>query len=115
MTMTMENQTAVRTHKGTGIASFIIGVTCVTLVMGLIGTVGVMAKSGKLTPELSMIIGLGIISASLIDLIGIGLGIFGTVDRSSKKVYPVLGLILNAAILLLVGGLIFIGLSVKTH
>jgi hypothetical protein len=113
MTMTMDNQTTIRTHKGIGIASFIIGVTCVTLVLGLVGTTGVMAKAGKLTPELSIIIGLGMLSACFVELIGIGLGIFGAVDRSSKKVYPVMGLILNTVILVLFGALVFIGLSLK--
>jgi hypothetical protein len=113
MTMTMDNQTTIRTHKGIGIASFIIGVTCVTLVLALVGTTGVMAKAGKLTPELSIIIGLGMLSACFVELIGIGLGIFGAVDRSSKKVYPVMGLILNTVILVLFGALVFIGLSLK--
>jgi len=31
--------------------------------MALIGTAGVMAKTGKITPEFNMIIGLGMISA----------------------------------------------------
>ena len=113
MTMTMENQTTIRTHKGTGIASFIIGVTCVILIMALIGTAGVMAKTGKLTPEFNVIIGLGMLSACFVDLIGIGLGFFAAMDRSSKKVYPVLGLVLNIVILVLFTALLVIGLSMK--
>lgn len=115
MTMAMENHTTARSHKGTGIASFVVGVSCVTLVMGLIGTAGVMAKSGKLTPEFGMIVGLGIILSFGAELVGLGLGIFGAADRSSKKVYPVLGLILNATILMLVGALIFIGMAARGH
>lgn len=113
MTMTLENQTVVRTHKGTGIASFIIGVTCVVVVVALIGFAGVMTNTGRATPELNMIIGLGMISACFIDLIGIGLGVFGAADRSSKKVYPVLGLTLNALVVALFVALLIIGLSMR--
>jgi hypothetical protein len=113
MTTTMENQATIRTHSGTGIASFVIGVTCVILVMTLIGTAGVMAKTGRMTPELSMIIGLGMISACFVDLIGIVLGFFGAADRSSKKVYSVLGLILNIVVVVLFVALLVIGLSMR--
>ena len=61
-----------------------------------------------------MIIGLAMISACFVDLIGIALGLVGTVDRSSKKVYPVLGLTLNIVILVLFVALVVIGLSMKT-
>src|SRR5437763_16002423 len=101
MSMTMENQASVRGHNGTGITSVIIGVTSVILMLALIGAAGVMSKAGKLTPELTMILGLGMLSACFIDLIGIALGFFGAVDRSAKKVYPVLGLVLNIGILVL--------------
>jgi hypothetical protein len=109
-TMTMENQTAIRTHKGIGIASFIIGVTCIVTVVALIGFAGVMISTGRVTPELNMILGLGMITACFVDLIGIGLGIFGAADRSSKKVYPVLGLILNVVVVALFAALVIIGL-----
>jgi hypothetical protein len=115
MTITMDNQASIRAHKGTGIASFIIGVTSFTLILALIVTAGVMAKAGKVTPELNMLLGFGLISACFVDLIGIGLGIFGTVDRSSKKVFPVLGLALNIGILVLFAALVAIGLSMKAH
>jgi hypothetical protein len=112
-TMTMENQTVIRTHKGTGIASFIIGVTCIVTVVALIGFAGVMTSTGRVTPELNMIIGLGMITACFVDLIGIGLGLFGAADRSSKKVYPVLGLVLNVVVVALFAVLLIIGLSMK--
>jgi hypothetical protein len=111
--MTMENQSVIRTHKGTGIASFIIGVTCTITVMVLIGFAGVMTSTGRATPELNMILGLGMISAVFVDLIGIGLGVFGAADRSSKKTYPVLGLILNVLVVVLFVALLIIGLSMR--
>lgn len=115
MTITIDNQTITRSHNGKGIASFLIGVMCVISLLALVGTAGVMTQTGKATPELNMIIGLGILAAGFVDLIGIGLGFFAAVDRSSKKIFPVLGLTLNVGILLLVGALVVIGLSMKTH
>jgi hypothetical protein len=115
MAITMENQAAIRAHKGNGIASFIIGVTIVIVVLALIGTAGVMTKAGTLTPAFNMLIGLGILSAGLVDLVGIVLGFFGVADRSSKKVYPVLGLVLNIGILVIFAALVAIGLAMKAH
>lgn len=115
MTIAIENQASIRAHSGMGIASFVIGVTSVIFFVTLIGTAGMMANTGNLTPELNMIIGLGVLSAGFVDLIGIGLGFFGSVDRASKKLYPVLGLVLNIGILLLFVALLIIGLWMKAH
>jgi hypothetical protein len=115
MSITMENQATIRTHKGKGIASFALGVTSVVGILALIGAAAVMTKTGKLTPELNVILGLGMISAVFVDLIGIGLGFFGAADRTSKKTYPALGLALNIGILVLFAVLVVIGLSMKGH
>ena len=115
MSITMENQATIRTHKGKGIASFALGVTSVVGILALIGAAAVMTKTGKLTPELNVILGLGMISAVFVDLIGIGLGFFGAADRTSKKTYPALGLVLNIGILVLFAALVVIGLSIKGH
>jgi hypothetical protein len=115
MSITMENQATIRTHKGKGIASFALGVTSVVGILVLIGAAAVMTKTGKLTPELNVILGLGMISAVFVDLIGIALGFFGAVDRTSKKTYPALGLALNIGILVLFAVLVVIGLSMKGH
>jgi hypothetical protein len=114
MTITMQNHANVRTHNGKGIASFVIGVTCFITLLALVGIAGVMTQGGKATPEFNMIIGLGILSACFVDLIGIGLGFFAAIDRSSRKVFPALGLTLNIGILIFVGALLGIGLSMKT-
>jgi hypothetical protein len=44
MSITMENEATIRTHKGKGIASFIMGVTSFILFLALIGTAGVMSS-----------------------------------------------------------------------
>jgi len=115
MSITMENPATIRTHKGKGIASFIVGVTSVILMLALIGTAGVMTHTGKVTPEINIILGLGMFATCFIDLIGIGLGFFGALDRSSKKTYPALGLSLNIGILALFATLLVIGLAMKGH
>ena len=113
MTMVLENPSATRGHKGLGIASFIIGVICLITVMGLVTVAGVATNAGRATPEFNMIIGLGMISVVLVDLVGIVLGIFGAADRSSKKVYPVLGLVFNVLVVALFSALLIIGLSMR--
>jgi hypothetical protein len=113
MTMVLENPSVIRGHKGLGIASFIIGVICVVTVMGLVVVAGVATNAGRATPEFNMIIGLGMISAVFVDLIGIVLGIIGAADRSSKKVYPVLGLVLNVLVVAVFTALLIIGLSMR--
>jgi hypothetical protein len=115
MSITMETQATIRTHKGKGIASFIVGVTSVILFLALIGTAGVMTQTGKMTPETAMILGLSMFAACFVDLIGIALGFFGAFDRSSKKTYPALGLALNIGILALFAALLVIGLAIKGH
>jgi hypothetical protein len=115
MSITMENQATIRTHKGKGIASFIVGVTSVILFLALIGAAGVMTQAGKLTPETAMIIGLSMFAACFVDLIGVGLGLFAAFDRSSKKTFPTLGLALNIGILALFAALVVIGLAIKGH
>lgn len=113
MTMTLENPSVIRGHKGLGIASFAIGVICLIAVMGLVVVAGVTTNAGRATPAFNMIVGLGMISAVFVDLIGIVLGIFGAADRSSKKVYPVLGLVLNGLVVALFTALMIIGLSMR--
>jgi hypothetical protein len=112
-TMTMDNQAVTRRHKGTGIASFIIGVTCVIALIMIVGIAGAVTSAGRATPEFNTIIGLSLISACFVDLIGIVLGVFGAADRSSKKVYPVLGLILNVLVVALFAALVIVGLSMR--
>src|SRR5262245_16571364 len=113
MTMVLENPSVIRGHKGLGIASFIIGVICLITVMGLVVTAGVVTNAGRATPEFNMLIGLSMISVVLVDLVGIMLGIFGVANRTSKKVYPVLGLILNVLVVALFTALLIVGLSMR--
>ncbi len=115
MTVAVENHASIRAHTGLGIASFITGMFCLVLTVGLFGYAGVMTNAGKATPELNMILGFGIFFAWFVGVIGIGLGIAAALDRSSKKVFPVLGLVFSIGILLLSVTLVVIGLAMKAH
>jgi len=96
MSISMENQAVVLTHKGRGIASFIIGISCIAVTLLLVGITMSRAELPR-----AMIVAFGVISSGMLfaDLIGIALGFFGAKDRSSKKLYPLLGLLLNGAVL----------------
>jgi hypothetical protein len=97
MSISMENQAVVLAHKGRGIASFIIGVTCIIVTLLVAGIA--MSKTDLSKP---MMITLGVLASGMLcaDLIGIALGFFGAKDRSSKKLYPLLGLTLNVTVMM---------------
>jgi len=103
----------VRRHKGLGIASFIIALICVVLILLLFVVAGALTASGKATNEINMMIGFGLFFAWFVDVIGVALGIAGALDRSSKKVFPVLGMIFGIAILVISVALVLIGLAAK--
>jgi len=110
MSLSTENQAVVLPHKGRGIASFIIGVTCIIITLLLVG----IAMSETELPR-PMITALGVLSSGMLcaALIGIALGFFGAKDRSSKKLYPLLGLTLNVTVLMVFVMLALITLSMN--
>jgi len=107
MTITAENQAVILVHKRQGIASSIIGVTSIIFNLLLVWIV----MSGTEPPG-PMITALSVLSSGMLcaNLIGIALGFFGARDRSSRKLYPLLGLTLNVAILMTLTVLALVGL-----
>ena len=95
MTVTTENQAVIFAHKWQGIASSIIGVTSVIITLLLVGIVVSGTRPPKSVDTALMVLSSGTLCANLI---GIALGTFGAKDRSSRKLYPRLGLTLNVAI-----------------
>jgi hypothetical protein len=110
VTITTENQAVIPIHKWQGIASSIIGVISVTFNLLLVG----MVMSGNEPPR-AMSTALSVLSSGMlcVNLIGIALGFFGAQDSSSRKLYPLLGLTLNVAILMALLALALVGLSMK--
>jgi len=110
MTVTTDNQAVILTHRWQGIASSIIGVTSIIITLLLIA----MAVRGT---ELSgpMNTALGLLSSAMLcaNLIGVALGFFGAKDRASRKLYPLLGLTLNVAVLMAFLALALVGLSME--
>jgi hypothetical protein len=107
MSFGTENQAVVLTHKGRGIASFVIGVACIIITLLLLG----IAMSETELPR-PMIIALGVLSSGMLctALIGTALGFSGAKDRLSRKLYPLLGLTLNVTVLMVFVALALIGL-----
>ena len=62
-----------------------------------------------------MNIALGVLPSGMLfaGLIGIALGFFGAKDRSSRKLYPLLGLTLNVTVLMVFVALVLIEPSMK--
>jgi Family of unknown function (DUF6142) len=110
MTGTPENQAVILIHKRQGIASSIIGATSIIFNLLLVA----ITMSGTEPPR-PMMTALSVLSSGMLcaNLIGIALGFFGAKDRSSRKLYPLLGLILNLAILMTFVALALVGLSTK--
>jgi hypothetical protein len=110
MTIATENQTVILVHKRRGIASSIIGATSIIITLLLVG----IATSGTEPPR-PVITALQVLATVMLcaNLIGIALGFFGARDRSSRKLYPLLGLALNVAILMTFVVLALVGLSIK--
>jgi hypothetical protein len=110
MTITTENQAVILIHKWQGIASSIIGATSIIITSLLFG----IATSGTEPPR-PMSTVMSVLSSGMLfaNVIGIALGFFGAKDSSSRKLYPLLGLTLNVAILMTFVVLALVGLSMK--
>lgn len=104
-------------HCGLGIASFVIALAIALLQFATVLAAGMLEVStpGGINQRhpLSILVGCFILSGVAVNLVGLGLGIAGLFQRSRKRLFAVLGTVLN---LLLIGGvclLIFIGLAAK--
>lgn len=96
-------------HSGFGVASFIISVAIGIFDFVVIAFAGLVEASepGGMDEEsvVAILIGLFILGGMAANMAGAGLGIAGLVQRDRKKVFAVLGLAFNAAI---VFGVIFL-------
>ena len=93
-----------------GIASFAIGMLTLFLDVGVFGIAGYLKENGQQTPTENAIIGSCILLVFGVCLLGIGLGIAGAVDRTSKKVFPIIGIVLCTGVFLLTGALVAVGI-----
>ena len=101
-------------HSGLGIASFILGLGgglltfLVFFVAGIIGA----ANGGEIDEESveAVMIGLFLMLFVFLDLLAIGLGIAGLMQKDRKKVFAVLGVACGASSVVLSGFLMLLGL-----
>ena len=105
----MDDQTVLK-HGGLGIASFVISVVILLLIVVLFGIAGVLKVSGGMNPAIQIVVGFAIILMWLVDLVGIGLGIAGAIDKKSKKTFPVLGIIIGVGIAVISVAVVVIGI-----
>jgi hypothetical protein len=101
-------------HSGVGIASFIGGIVSLLMFIAAIG-VATAAVAGsprgrEPSPTVVMTSGLLIVGAGLIALIGAGLGIGACCQTERKKVFGVIGLVINSVVVLGGTGLVLVGL-----
>jgi len=91
-------------HSALGIAAFIIAVVAGILMFLAIVVAGVMeaATPGGIHEHSAgaVLLGVFIIALWLLDVVAIGLGIAGLVQKDRKKVFPVLGVVFGAATIL---------------
>lgn len=101
-------------HSGLGIASFILSLGGGVLMFLLIVLAGVAELS---TPggmdegaPATVMIGLGIIGAGLVELVALALGVAGVLQRDRRRVLAILGLVFSCGALLGTAGLLLLGL-----
>ncbi len=87
----------VKKHSVLGILAFIIGIiNSIGLCLVLILSISSSSKSGDyLANTFSVLLG-------LISLVGVILGIIGTVQKEQKKVFAIIGLVFNVLVLLFI-------------
>jgi hypothetical protein len=102
-------------HSGWGIASFIISIAAGILIFITIVIAGVI---GMDTPDaldenetVIGLIGLAILGLMLVDLLAFIFGIVGLLQRDTKKVFAILGIIFSGIILLGTLGLMVLGIA----
>ncbi|MEK7780924.1 MAG: hypothetical protein AAB370_05430 [Verrucomicrobiota bacterium] len=100
-------------HSGWGITSFSISLLVGFLIFVTLIVAGVMQAR---TPEgmdenspVTIFIGLAIIGLLLLDLLAIGFGVVGLLQRNTKKVFAILGIVFAALTLLGTIALIIFG------
>ncbi len=110
----LHNQSNVKLkHSGIGIASFVISIIVGVLIVILVMFAAVMEATtpGGIDDESAeaVIVGLLIITLILADLVAMGLGIAGLVQKNRKKVFATLGTIFSSVAVVGTVALIFVG------
>jgi hypothetical protein len=108
----MDEQPRLR-HGGLGISSFVISIIALIFIVMLFAVAGAVRASGRSAPAVDTVVGLAMLLGWIADLIAIGLGIAGALDKRSKKTFPILGLVIGLGTILLTGALVAVGLTMR--
>lgn len=99
-------------HSGLGIASFVISLLNGPLMLGLVIAAGAMVEGGMSENEPGMaVVGLVLIGSIVMSVIGLVLGIVACVQKDRKKLFGIIGLIINGLTVLGIGLIMIIGIA----
>ena len=103
-------------HSGLGITSFIISLVMALIAFIIIIIAGVMEASSpggideSSAAAAAAVVGLLIIGCLLVQLVALGLGIAGLIQKNRKKIFAVLGTVFSGMTLVGVGFLMLVGM-----
>ncbi len=101
-------------HSGVGVASFVLAiVAAVVLMIDIVVIVSMQFHNPRRGRESEMIVGLVILACVVLQLLALGLGIGGLLQRDRKKVFAILGVCFSAVPLLGEACLMLIGLAAR--
>ena len=103
----------VRTHKALGIASCAIGIAAFALEIMLVWAIFDIADLDLPMDQVQLRVGILLLLLALLSMVAIGLGIAGLFNARSKKLLPVLGIILGLAAIVPVVLLSLYGLTLR--
>lgn len=104
-------------QSGLGVASFVIAMLCgltffgALVVAGVVGLRAAEEGGGQPSGALMMMIGFAILGAMGLALLGGILGLVALFQSDRKRLFAVLGLILNLLVFLGIGGIFAVGVS----
>ncbi|MEG2804681.1 hypothetical protein [Stenotrophomonas sp.] len=101
-------------HGGLGIASFILSLGGGLLMFGLVVLAGLaeLSTPGGMdeTAPATVMLGLGIFGAGLLEIVALALGVAGVLQRDRRRTFSILGMIFAGGVLLCTAALMLIGL-----
>lgn len=102
-------------HSGVGIASFVTSIVAGVLIFLLVIIAGVLEVStpGGMDEEsiAAVLIGLFLFAFLGAELVALGLGIGGLIQKDRKKTFAILGVVFSATALLITLFMLFLGLA----
>ena len=104
-----------RKHRGLGIASFVIALSFLVLIVVLFAVAGAVKLSGAESPAIDAAVGLIMILFWVCQLVALGLGTAGLFDKSSKKAFPVLGVLISGLCVVFTAAAVGYGIYAKAH